>query len=317
MSDGSQLPFASPFKPAITPLSHVKVRLVALALSSDSSLIRAIRRPLWRFFYKRINGQAPDADARFMNLGYVENASAVADGAKHAADSLQAENVDDLVSAQLYNRALDRLELEGRSVVEVGCGYGTGCAHMANAYRSASLLGLDLSDDLITRCREAHHAPNLGFRQADAQNLPLPADSVDVVVNIESSHCYPSRSDFFAEVARVLRPGGSFVLADIFAMRGRAEGPDSIPAMLAHAGLEVRSSDDITANVLAARDTVWRSPTYHARVQAEVTSGVVPERMLRTVHSALFLPGSLSYNWMSAGRFQYWSWHAVKPVAAV
>jgi SAM-dependent methyltransferase len=40
-------------------------------------------------------------------------------------------------------------------------------------------------------------------------------ESFDAVINVEASHCYPSLPRFLAEVARVLRPGGHFLYADV------------------------------------------------------------------------------------------------------
>merc|ERR1719460_1375102 len=51
----------------------------------------------------------------------------------------------------------------------------------------------------------------LSFVQGDAENLPFPDASFDIVVNVESSHTYPHFDRFVAEVRRVLRPNGRFV----------------------------------------------------------------------------------------------------------
>ena len=56
--------------------------------------------------------------------------------------------------------------------------------------------------------------PGLTFVQGDAQKLPFSAQSLDAVINVEASHCYPNFPGFLAEVARVLRPGGHFLYAD-------------------------------------------------------------------------------------------------------
>ncbi|GIS42930.1 MAG: hypothetical protein Ct9H90mP15_09700 [Candidatus Neomarinimicrobiota bacterium] len=40
--------------------------------------------------------------------------------------------------------------------------------------------------------------------------MPFDNDSYDVIINVESSHCYPSIPQFLSEVKRVLKPGGFF-----------------------------------------------------------------------------------------------------------
>ena len=56
------------------------------------------------------------------------------------------------------------------------------------------------------------------FLCADAENLPFPSDCADVLLNIESSHCYPNFARFLAEVRRVLKPGGVFAYADLWGL---------------------------------------------------------------------------------------------------
>jgi SAM-dependent methyltransferase len=307
-SGGQQPSGASVLKPATGLSGQVNFRFFALVVSSNSKIVRLIRRPLWNFFYSRVGRKVPDGRVSFMNLGYLPSPGEIGDE--------DVANVDDLVSTRLYDQVVGGVDLEGKSVVEVGCGYGGGCAHLAKTYPTASLLGVDLSEDLVASCIEHRRTANLRFRQGDAQELPIATGSVDAVVNVESSHCYPSRSRFFDEVARILRPGGSFLFADILVLRGRGETPDSVSALLRRSGLAIQDCLDITPNVLAAREAVWRSPAFHARVREEVESGVVPSRMLPLIHGALALPGSNSHSWMASGRTQYWQWRAVKSEVA-
>jgi ubiquinone/menaquinone biosynthesis C-methylase UbiE len=65
----------------------------------------------------------------------------------------------------------------------------------------------------------------LTFVQGDAENLPFPDASFDIVVNVESSHTYPHFDRFAAEVRRVLRQGGRFVITDF---RERPQMPDML-----------------------------------------------------------------------------------------
>lgn len=278
---------------------RVTFRFFALVMSRDSGVVRIIRRPMWNFFYSNASRRTPDKDLGFMNLGYLESPGEIADD-----DTV---NIDELVSTQLYERVVEDVDLEGRSVVEVGCGHGAGSAHLARTHHPRSLLGVDINTDLIAWCAEHQQAANLQFLQGDAQELPIADGTVDVLVNVESSHCYPSRSRFFDEVVRVLRPGGSFAFADVFILSRKGETPAGVSDRLRAAGLEITYCLDITSNVLAARDAVWRSPAFQARMQE------LAPRMVPIVQGALFLPGAISHSWMASGRIQYWQWRAVKP----
>jgi ubiquinone/menaquinone biosynthesis C-methylase UbiE len=55
----------------------------------------------------------------------------------------------------------------------------------------------------------------LDFVQGNAENLPFPGQSFDAVMNVQASLSYPSLPRFLAEVARILRPGGHFLYADL------------------------------------------------------------------------------------------------------
>lgn len=103
------------------------------------------------------------------------------------------------------------------------------------------------------RARALHpDVPGLAFRIGDAEALPLPDASFDVVVNIESSHCCGRIDRFVAEVARVLRPGGRFTWAD---MRSPGMLPDFERAF-AHPDLEPVAAAELNAGVLAALDAM-------------------------------------------------------------
>jgi SAM-dependent methyltransferase len=113
-------------------------------------------------------------------------------------------------------------------------------------------VGLDLAPANIDACRRLPDRPGMAFARGDAQDLPFPDGSFDAVVNVESSHSYPSVPRFLAEVARVLRPGGLLFLAD---HRPVADewGPEktfaSLVEQLRGSGLVEIESRDITANV--------------------------------------------------------------------
>merc|ERR1719468_622968 len=72
--------------------------------------------------------------------------------------------------------------------------------------------------------------------------------SADVIVNVEASHCYPSREKFFQHVFAALKFGGFFVFADFMP----EEEVLSCIAWLEAAGFSIVNQEDITAQVLKA-----------------------------------------------------------------
>lgn len=113
-----------------------------------------------------------------------------------------------------YPQMLEELALEPfEDVLDVGCGTGAVLELLHGEYPGKHLTGLDLTSKMI----EAACAKQLGnvrFVVGDAEALPFEPQSFDAVLCSNSFHHYPHPERFFAEAARVLRPGGRLILRD-------------------------------------------------------------------------------------------------------
>lgn len=145
-------------------------------------------------------------DVVFFNFGYEEEPP--------MGLPLEASDEPNRYCIQLYHVTASQVDLTGKKVLEVSCGAGGGAAYIMRTLGPASYTGLDLNPASIEKARKTHVLPGLDFVQGDAQKLPFPDESFDVVINVEASHQYPELDRFFAEVARVLRPGGHFLYTD-------------------------------------------------------------------------------------------------------
>lgn len=213
----------------------------------DSGVVPGgLQKALWRRCYQTLNRRWPDAHWTFLNYGYVP---APDEGER----PLEADDEKHRLFIGLYDQALRGIPMAGRKVLEVGCGRGGGTSFMARYLDPAQVTGVDLSATGIAFCRQAHGGvPRLEFRLGDAEALPFDDAAFDVVVNIESSHCYGNMGRFATEVARVLAPGGHFAWADL---RGNRMLADT-EAAFAAADLEPLETRDITANVVSALDRI-------------------------------------------------------------
>lgn len=109
----------------------------------------------------------------------------------------------------------------GSTVLDVGCGPASITASLARAAGPEGLvLGVDLSEAMLTRAVRTQWGPQVGFLRADAQQLPLRDQTVDAVVSIAVLQLVPNPAAALAEMARVLRPGGR--LAVMVPTAGRA-----------------------------------------------------------------------------------------------
>ena len=101
------------------------------------------------------------------------------------------------------------VELDGRDVVDIGC--GEGALTRALAARGARVTGVETSEEQLAGARARANAGAARYLIGRAERLPLDDESVDVAVFMRSlHHSPPARA--LAEARRVLRPGG-FVYA--------------------------------------------------------------------------------------------------------
>jgi len=100
----------------------------------------------------------------------------------------------------------------GKRVLDVACGEGYGSAGLARA--AAHVTGVDVSEAAVAHARRAYAAQgNLAFVAASCTAMPLPSASFDVVVSFETIEHIEGQEAFLDEVARVLRPGGVFIVS--------------------------------------------------------------------------------------------------------
>ena len=159
-------------------------------------------------------------------------------------DSVVEDSNPEKYCLRLYEHTARGADLAGRDVLEVSCGRGGGAAWLHQTFQPRRYVGLDLSEENIRMGNERAEGPE--FTLGNAQELPFPDESFDIVINIEASHLYDDRKQFFSEVMRVLRPGGSFCYTD------GCWANDDCSQDLLDAGFLLRERREITDNVIAA-----------------------------------------------------------------
>ena len=211
----------------------------------------ALRRTLWRMFFGLLATRFGNVGWwTLMNYGYADLDCSTKALALEPADDAERYPI------ALYHHVATLAPVAGCEVLEVGSGRGGGASFVARYLSPARMVGIDLSSQAVKFCNEHHRLANLHFQQGDAERLPFADASFDSVINVESSFCYPSIDRFFAEVRRVLRPGGHLHYTDLRLGHEVADWR----AALARCGLELVAERDITANVIEAlhRDTPRR-----------------------------------------------------------
>jgi len=204
-----------------------------------------LKKRLRRFVYNRYASIIGKYNSKvlFMNLGCTSTEKL----------ALLDKDESYRVHFQMYNELIKGIDVEGKNVLEVGCGFGSGGYFLVNYYKPHMVTGIDLSDRNISRCKELYNFPNLEFFRMDAEDMKFENGSFDVIINLESSHGYPDRDTKFCnEVIRLLKPGGFFAYGDLLVEHDFK----SFATALIKGGMTMLSERDITQSVLSARQEI-------------------------------------------------------------
>jgi ubiquinone/menaquinone biosynthesis C-methylase UbiE len=202
--------------------------------------VPGLKKRLWRAWYEYLTRSNHAPEWTFMNYGYSAPGLPILE--------LEESDERDRHCIQLYDHVTGAVDLNGSDVLEIGSGRGGGSSFIKRYRGAARMMGVDLSRNAVDFSRATHRVEGLEFRVGDAEDLPFEDSSFDAVINVESSHCYPSFEKFLSEVRRVLRAGGYFLYADF---RDR-ETVERWRHMLQDSDFEVLGETDITPNVIAA-----------------------------------------------------------------
>ncbi len=100
--------------------------------------------------------------------------------------------------------------LEGKRVLDLGCGYGWHCAYAARM-GAAFVLGLDISEKMIEKARAEHSAPTIRYEVGDLASYSYPPETYDLVLSNLALHYVEDLTAVYRTVFRALRPGGCFL----------------------------------------------------------------------------------------------------------
>lgn len=188
-------------------------------------------------------------DWRFMNYGYAFDN-------QNDNPELLPQDEAERYCAQLYHVVASQVDLTGKTLLDVGTGRGGGSSYMHRYLKPRKTVGMDFASTAVALCQKnGAGIDGLKYVQGNAMDMPFGDVEFDAVTNVESSHCYPDRSQFFREVVRVLKPGGNFLYTD-FTPSG-SDADDEMALWLDElkaAGFGDITSFNITKNVVKGLD---------------------------------------------------------------
>ena len=107
----------------------------------------------------------------------------------------------------------------GERVLDLGSGAGTDSLIAAQMVgEQGRVTGIDMTPQMLAKARAAAaemHATNVEFVESEAERLPFPDESFDVVISNGVIDLIPDKDAVFAELSRVLVPGGRIQIADV------------------------------------------------------------------------------------------------------
>ena len=244
-----------------------------------------LRELFFRKWYWYISKVDRDSEILLMNYGY------------HDPDHpiyLSPEDEKNRFSIQLYHQLVVRVDVSGKDICEIGSGRGGGLAYIHKRFKPASSVGIDLNQRAVNFCNNYYRLPGLTFLQGNAQAIPFENETLDVVLNVESSHRYDQFSIFLAEVYRVMKKGGYLLLTDFrydYDMQAMKKDIDS-------SGFEILHYEVINTQVVnALREDDAR--------RKDLVQRLVPRLLRKTAKTFAGAVGSQTFNKFVDTRFVY------------
>jgi len=215
----------------------------------------------------------------------------------------------DLVQKKAFRSALNALMLEGKSVLDIGCGTGRWCRMLAE--KGAFVTGADISEEAIALAQQKTPSDRVRFMVSSIADLDQPPHSFDVITCVTVLQHVTDPDELqrsLSVIKRLLKPQGKLVIMEV--------APTVTDMRHWTRVLSVRTEADylnrLTAIGLALEDMV--STDILALVQKRLipVSGKIPKKLFHAlVNIAVFL--SLPFDYLFAGtRFlRSSSWHKV------
>ena len=133
---------------------------------------------------------------------------------------------------------------ENACILDIGCGGGANIARMLRLWPQSFVEGVDYSPESVKMSRRKNKAllgTRCAVREGDVSALPYENGAFDAATAFETVYFWPEPARAFAEVRRILRPGGMFLIVCEGSDPADATWTSRIGGMTVYSGEELRS----------------------------------------------------------------------------
>jgi len=240
----------------------------------------------WRVFYNYIGTVGIMRKTRFLNHGILEEEI-----------EMRLNEFNPLLfrklSQDLYLHLLKEATIDGKNYLEIGCGKGAGLDLLIDHYKPARCVGVDISDTNIRFGRKLNKGNGVEFKRGDAEKQIFPDKTFDVVLNLESSHCYASKLNFYKNVKAILKDDGTFLYSDLFWYDHLTV---EMEKQFEEVGFNIDKKEDITLSIIRSIELQAKIRTYY------VKGKISPNKKLSDM---IALPGTPLYDGLKNGTIKY------------
>jgi len=165
---------------------------------------------------------------------------------------------------------------EGDSVLDLGSGAGNDCfVARAIVGETGKVVGIDFTDAMLEKARKNNAKlgfQNVEFVKGDIEDMPLDDNQFDVVISNCVLNLVPDKRKAFAEIRRVLKPGGHFCVSDVVVKGNLPEKLKNDAGM--YAGC-VSGAIEMQEYLNIIRETGFQSVTVHKQKEVQLPQEIL------------------------------------------
>lgn len=186
----------------------------------------------------------------------------------------------DQMSYMMTRYHLAKKYSNGKDVLEIGCGSGTGLGYLAEDAKN--VIGGDIDSNLVN-IASLNYKNNVKVtvQEIDAQAIPFKGESFDLVILFEAIYYVPNVEKFITEVKRVIRPKGVLIISSVNCeWHGFNKSPFSIKYYNAKSLVDMFASESKTKLFIGFEDSPRENNMFISHIrQVAVKLGLIPKTM--------------------------------------